>query len=123
MPDILYKTLYFIYGDTNYYTNTDTLNGLKSATLTTETTIVAVIRGSSSVKASDFTVKDSSGATITVTNATISGSKATITISGADITKAPYEVTYKGVTVSALPVPELTDQSKQIPHSLLLQIK
>lgn len=105
-----YKTLYFIYGDTNYYTNTDTLNGLKSATLTTETTIVAVIRGSSSVKASDFTVKDSSGATITVTNATISGSKATITISGADITKAPYEVTYKGVTVSALPVPELTDQ-------------
>ena len=49
-----YKTLYFIYGDTNYYTNTDTLNGLKSATLTTETTIVAVIRGSSSVKATPF---------------------------------------------------------------------
>ena len=105
------KTLYFIYGDTNYYTSVDYLNGLKSAQLTAKDTIEATLRGVSSVKASDFTVKDSSGTAITVTSASISGTKATIKISDADITKSPFALTYNGVTVSAAPTPELIDSN------------
>ena len=96
------KTLYFIYGDTNYYTSVDYLNGLKSAQLTAKDTIEATLRGVSSVKASDFTVKDSSGTAITVSSASISGSKATIKISGADISKSPFSVTCS----QAPPLPE-----------------
>lgn len=104
------NTLYFIYGDSNYYTSLDDLNGLKSAKLTAVNTIEATIRGVSSVSADNFTIKDSSDATITVSSATISGSTATIILSGADIKKAPFSVTFKGVTVSALPIPELIDE-------------
>lgn len=105
------KTLYFIYGDSNYYTSTDALNGLKSAQLTAIDTIEATIRGVTSVTASDFTVKDSSGTEITVSSASISGSTATIKISGADISKAPFAVTFNGVTVSAAPTAELIDEN------------
>ena len=104
-----YTTLYFIYGDSNYYTSLEDLNGIKSAQLTATDTIEATIRGVTSVTASDFTVKDSSGTAITVSSASISGSKATIKISGADISKSPFSVTYNDITVSAAPTSELID--------------
>ena len=104
-------TLYFIYGDSNYYTSVEALNGIKSAQLTATDTIEATIRGVTSVTASDFTVKDSNDTEITVSNASISGSKATIKISGADLSKAPFEVTYNGVTVSAAPTADLIDEN------------
>lgn len=107
------NTLYFIYGDTNYYTDMEKIKGIKSAEVTSSdgNTITATIFGSSSVSTSDFTVADSTGASLTVSDASISSTNVTLTLTNGNLSNIPYTVTYGGVSVLATISIDLIDGS------------
>lgn len=108
-----YKTLYFVYGDTNYYTNVEDAKGIKSGEITSSDgqTVKISILGYSSVAASDFTVKDSSDSGLTVSTASLSETTVTLTLSSGDVTKTPYTISYKGKSVKASISPDVIDEA------------
>lgn len=107
------SALYFIYGSTDYYTSFDDIAGLKSAEITSTDgdTITAVIYGVSSITADEFTVSNSEGTELTVSDASLSDTTATLTVSGGDVDSSPYSITYNGTTVSAAVSSDIIDST------------
>ena len=105
------NSLYFVYGNSSYYTSLEEARGIKYAEINTTdgNSISASIIGSSSVSPSDFTVTDSSGSSLAVTSASISDITASITVSGGNASKSPYTVTYGGKSVFATVSAEVVD--------------
>ena len=95
-------TLYFIYGETGYYTSLTELQGLSSASITKKNgrTIEARYLGDA-ITASDVTVTDCDGTALTVSGVTTSGITVTIKLAAADVTKRPFTVTIKDKSVQA----------------------
>lgn len=113
---------YFIYNKTDYYKSLDEALGLKSAMITnTNGKAVEVAlygNGSKTYTAADFTVKDSSDATLSVSSIATNGSTVTLTLSSGDITKLPYKVQCDGATVYAYLQSKLIDSAKLYPEGL-----
>lgn len=97
--------LYFVYGETAYYSTPEECLGLRYAELSTidGNTIKAQIVGHkvANVTKDVVSVTDKDDIALTVTNVTYDGATATITLSDGDISKLPYKISYDGVTKEA----------------------
>ena len=97
--------LYFVYGETAYYSTPEECLGLRYAELSSidGKTIKAQIVGHkvANVTKDVVSVIDKDDIALTVTNVTYDGATATITLSNGDISKLPYKVSYDGVTKEA----------------------
>lgn len=92
--------LYFVYGETAYYSTPEECLGLRYAELSSidGKTIKAQIVGHkvANVTKDVVSVIDKDDIALTVTNVTYDGATATITLSNGDISKLPYKVSYDG---------------------------
>ncbi|WP_294429035.1 alpha-amylase family glycosyl hydrolase [uncultured Treponema sp.] len=96
-------TLYFIYGEGNYYTSLADLQGLSSASITKKNgrTVVAKYLGDELGKG-DVTVTGKDGTVYTVSNVSTTGSSVKISLdSGVDVANRPFTVTIGGKSVLA----------------------
>ena len=108
-----FDTLYFIFGDTSYYTSIEDISGIKSAKITSAdgNSLSATVYNASDVSPSDFIIKNVDETSLTVSSAVISGTAVSITLSDGNIAKAPYTVTYAGVSVTASMTSDVIDSA------------
>lgn len=108
-------SLYFVYGETEYYTKAEDCIGLRSAKLADKEckTVSAVILGykQDKVTADSVSVKDKDGNDLSVGKVAFdeATSTAKITISDGAIEKVPYTVSFNGVEKSAGITADLLD--------------
>lgn len=102
---------YFIYGSATIYDSAAACSGLKSASITAKDgkTLKLSVYGKKDAAAADFTIKDSTGAALTVSNVSATDTSAVLTLSNGNIANIPYTVTVGTETVKANIVPSLID--------------
>lgn len=106
--------LYFVYGETAYYSTPEECLGLRYAELAAVDgkSLTAQIVGHkvANVTKDSVIVKDNAGNALTVSAVTYDGSTATITLADGGLTKLPYTVTYDGVTKEAGVLASMIDE-------------
>ena len=106
--------LYFVYGETAYYTSAAECLGLRHAELAAvsgnELTAQIVGHKAEKVTKDTIVVKDNGGNALTVSAVTYDGSTATITLTDGALDKLPYTVTYDGVTKEAGVLASMIDE-------------
>ena len=106
--------LYFVYGETAYYSTPEECLGLRYAELSAVDgkSLTAQIVGHkvANVTKDSVIVKDNAGNALTVSAVTYDGSTATITLTDGALDKLPYTVTYDGVTKEAGVLASMIDE-------------
>ena len=106
--------LYFVYGETAYYTKAEDCLGLRYAELSAVDgkSLTAQIVGhkAANVTKDAIVVKDKDGNALTVSAVTYDGSTASITLTDGALDKLPYTVTYDGVTKEAGVLASMIDE-------------
>ena len=106
--------LYFVYGETAYYSTPEECLGLRYAELAAVDgkSLTAQIVGHKAEKVTkdSVIVKDNAGNALTVSAVTYDGSTATITLTDGALEKLPYTVTYDGVTKEAGVLASMIDE-------------
>lgn len=102
---------FFIYGSDTIYNSASECSGLKAASITAKdgNTLKLSVYGKKDATVADFTVKDSTGAVLTVSNVSATDTNAVLTLSNGNIANIPYSVTVGTETVKANIVPSLID--------------
>ena len=106
--------LYFVYGETAYYSTPEECLGLRYAELAAVDgkSLTAQIVGHkvANVTKDSVIVKDNAENALTVSAVTYDGSTATITLTDGALDKLPYTVTYDGVTKEAGVLASMIDE-------------
>ena len=106
--------LYFVYGETAYYSTPEECLGLRYAELAAVDgkSLTAQIVGHkvANVTKDSVIVKDNAENALTVSAVTYDGSTATITLTDGALEKLPYTVTYDGVTKEAGVLASMIDE-------------
>ena len=106
--------LYFVYGETAYYSTPEECLGLRYAELSAVDgkSLTAQIVGHkvANVTKDSVIVKDNAENALTVSAVTYDGSTATITLTDGALEKLPYTVTYDGVTKEAGVLASMIDE-------------
>ena len=106
--------LYFVYGETAYYSTPEECLGLRYAELAAVDgkSLTAQIVGHkvANVTKDSVIVKDNAGNALTVSAVTYDGSTAKITLADGALDKLPYTVTYDGVTKEAGVLASMIDE-------------
>lgn len=106
--------LYFVYGETAYYSTPEECLGLRHAELAAVdgNSLTAQIVGHkiANVTKDSVIVKDNAGNALTVSAVTYDGSTATITLTDGALNKLPYTVTYDEVTKEAGVLASMIDE-------------